>query len=92
MFVFICSGVLEEWDLLRLQPSHSVNVCGGPIWCLQVKPDKSCIAIGCEDGKVNSHTFLKDISVLYLLTFMFWSDVRYIVIYFFPTLSLPHGH
>lgn len=45
-------GTIEEWDFVRLQPFHSVNLSSGPIWCLKWDPSRMVIAAGCENGKV----------------------------------------
>ncbi len=46
------AGLLEEWDLIRLSPSQSIQSSGGPIWCLEVSFSHQYIAIGCENGQV----------------------------------------
>ncbi len=46
------AGLVEEWDLIGLQPLRSIDPCGGPIWCLQVNASNSQVATGCENGQV----------------------------------------
>ena len=46
------SGTIQEWDLVRLKPSASLDAAGGAIWCMEASPDHSMLAAGCEDGRV----------------------------------------
>lgn len=43
---------MQEWDLLRLKPSASLDAAGGAVWCMEASPDHSLLATGCEDGRV----------------------------------------
>lgn len=49
------SGLLEEWDFIQLQPLYSGNLSAGPIWCLRASSSRTCIAAGCENGKVSCY-------------------------------------
>lgn len=42
-----------EHDLKTLTIKHSANVTAGPAWCLGVNRQKTCLAVGTEDGYIN---------------------------------------
>ena len=46
------SGTIQEWDLVRLKLSTSLDAAGGAVWCMEPSPDNSLLAAGCEDGRV----------------------------------------
>ena len=51
-YFFLFPGSVQEWDLLRLKPSSSLDASGGAVWCMEASPDLSLLATGCEDGRV----------------------------------------
>ena len=46
------SGTIQEWNLVYLKPSTSLDAAGGAVWCMEANPDSSLLAAGCEDGRV----------------------------------------
>jgi U3 small nucleolar RNA-associated protein 4 len=47
------SGRLDQWDLVSLKPSHSLNCEGGPVWCIAENPTlPEQLAVGSDDGVV----------------------------------------
>ena len=53
--LFLSIGTIQEWDLMRLKPSASLDAAGGAVWCMEASPDSSTLAAGCEDGRVCVH-------------------------------------
>ncbi|XP_035213233.1 U3 small nucleolar RNA-associated protein 4 homolog isoform X2 [Stegodyphus dumicola] len=49
-------GYIAEHNLNTLIPKYQLSVTSGcPIWCMSVNEDKTCLAIGNEDGHVVLH-------------------------------------
>ena len=53
--VYSPTGTIQEWDLIRLRPSSSLDAAGGAVWCMEASPDGSLLATGSEDGRVCMH-------------------------------------
>lgn len=54
-------GYLYEYDLISLSQKYQLLVTTGcPIWCMAVNQQKTCLAIGNEDGHVILHDFTLD--------------------------------
>lgn len=39
-------------------PVQSADAMGSAIWCMDSNSDKSMLAVGCDDGKVNELTWI----------------------------------
>ena len=57
-------GMIVEYDLITLRPKSEVAVTGGAAWCMDVNRDMSRIAIGTEDGYINTFFVTSD-SLIY---------------------------
>ncbi|XP_043284715.1 U3 small nucleolar RNA-associated protein 4 homolog isoform X2 [Venturia canescens] len=57
-------GMVSEYDLNELSVKYEVAVTGGAAWCLDVNQQKSRIAVGTEDGYINTFIVYSD-SLLY---------------------------
>ncbi|KAL0124623.1 hypothetical protein PUN28_006462 [Cardiocondyla obscurior] len=53
-------GTVIEYDLRMLSIKHEQTVIGGAAWCMDVNQEKSCLAVGTEDGFINTFTVHKD--------------------------------
>ncbi|XP_012526821.1 U3 small nucleolar RNA-associated protein 4 homolog [Monomorium pharaonis] len=53
-------GAVVEYDLNTLSIKHEVMVIGGAAWCMDVNQEKTCLAIGTEEGYINTFTVHKD--------------------------------
>ncbi|XP_063976661.1 U3 small nucleolar RNA-associated protein 4 homolog [Diachasmimorpha longicaudata] len=53
-------GFIIEYDLISLKPKYSQSITGGAAWCLDVNPLHTRIAVGTEDGYVNTFTITQD--------------------------------
>ncbi|KZC09523.1 PREDICTED: cirhin [Dufourea novaeangliae] len=53
-------GMIPEYDLTTLSVKNEVAVTGGAAWCMDVNQKKSCLAIGTEDGYINTFTVTSD--------------------------------
>lgn len=53
-------GALIEYDLTTLRMKYEVMVVGGAAWCMDVNHEKTRLAIGTEDGYINTFTVHKD--------------------------------
>lgn len=49
-------GAVVEYNLTTLGIKHEVMVIGGAAWCMDVNHEKSCLAVGTEDGYINTFT------------------------------------
>ncbi|XP_015588039.1 U3 small nucleolar RNA-associated protein 4 homolog [Cephus cinctus] len=57
-------GMVMEHDLTSLGVKYETVVTGGAAWCMDVNKEKTRLAIGTEDGYVNTFTVTSD-SLLY---------------------------
>ncbi|XP_065184364.1 U3 small nucleolar RNA-associated protein 4 homolog [Sycon ciliatum] len=46
------SGALVEWSLARQCPESQVNLSGGAVWDMAIRPHHEEMAVACEDGCV----------------------------------------
>lgn len=53
-------GMVTEYDLSTLSPRYEVAVTGGAAWCIDINNTKSRIAVGTEDGYINTFTVNAD--------------------------------
>lgn len=53
-------GAVIEYDLKTLGIKYEVMVIGGSAWCMDVNHEKSCLAVGTEDGYINTFTVHED--------------------------------
>lgn len=53
-------GAVIEYDLRTLSVKHEVMVIGGAAWCMDVNQEKTRLAVGTEDGYINTFTVHKD--------------------------------
>ncbi|KAG5315019.1 UTP4 protein, partial [Acromyrmex insinuator] len=53
-------GVVIEYDLKTLSVKHEAIVIGGAAWCMDVNQEKTRLAVGTEDGYINTFTVHKD--------------------------------
>lgn len=53
-------GAVVEYDLQTLSIKHEVMVIGGAAWCMDVNQTKTRLAVGTEDGYINTFTVHKD--------------------------------
>lgn len=49
-----------EHNLKTLTAKYSVSVTAGPAWCLGVNRQKTCLAVGTEDGYINIFSITSD--------------------------------
>lgn len=47
-------GMITEYDLMTLSIKSEVVVTGGAAWCMDVNHKKTCLAVGTEDGYINT--------------------------------------
>ncbi|XP_043591697.1 U3 small nucleolar RNA-associated protein 4 homolog [Bombus pyrosoma] len=47
-------GMITEYDLTILSVKSEVAVTGGAAWCMDVNHKKTCLAVGTEDGYINT--------------------------------------
>ncbi|XP_043480548.1 U3 small nucleolar RNA-associated protein 4 homolog [Leptopilina heterotoma] len=57
-------GMIVEYDLIKLASKYEVAVTGGAAWCMDVNRSKTRMAIGTEDGYINTFFITPD-SLLY---------------------------
>lgn len=53
-------GMVIEYDLGSLTPKYEVAVTGGAAWCMDVNKSKTQIAVGTEDGYINTFNVTED--------------------------------
>lgn len=53
-------GAVIEYDLMTLGIKYEVMVIGGAAWCMDVNHEKTRLAVGTEDGYINTFTVYKD--------------------------------
>ncbi|OAD61377.1 Cirhin [Eufriesea mexicana] len=53
-------GMIAEYDLTTLSIKNEVAVTGGAAWCMDVNHKKTCLAVGTEDGYINTFTVTSD--------------------------------
>ncbi|XP_076684904.1 UTP4 small subunit processome component l(3)72Dn isoform X2 [Andrena cerasifolii] len=53
-------GMIVEYDLTTLSIRNEVAVTGGAAWCMDVNHKKACLAIGTEDGYINTFNVTSD--------------------------------
>ncbi|CAL7943400.1 unnamed protein product [Xylocopa violacea] len=53
-------GMIAEYDLTTLTIKNEVAVTGGAAWCMDVNNEKTCLAVGTEDGYINTFTVTSD--------------------------------
>lgn len=53
-------GAVVEYDLEALKIKYEVMVIGGTAWCMDVNKKKTCLAVGTEDGYINTFVVHKD--------------------------------
>ncbi|XP_012274554.1 U3 small nucleolar RNA-associated protein 4 homolog isoform X1 [Orussus abietinus] len=58
------SGMIMEYDLTQLGIKAETAVTGGAAWCMSVNRENTRLAIGTEDGYINTFTVTND-SLLY---------------------------
>ena len=49
-------GIIAEYNLTTLSIKNEVTVTGGAAWCMDVNRKKTCLAVGTEDGYINTFT------------------------------------
>lgn len=49
-------GMITEYDLVTLTVKNEIPVIGGAAWCMDVNHTKTCLAVGTEDGYINTFT------------------------------------
>ena len=57
-------GMIVEYDLIELNQKSEIAVTGGAAWCMDVNRTKTRLAIGTEDGYINTFFITSD-SLLY---------------------------
>ncbi|XP_077273019.1 UTP4 small subunit processome component l(3)72Dn [Temnothorax americanus] len=53
-------GAVVEYDLKTLSIEHQATVIGGAAWCMDVNQEKTRLAVGTEDGYINTFTVYKN--------------------------------
>lgn len=53
-------GMVIEYDLVSLSPKYEVAVTGGAAWCMDVNKSKTQLAVGTEDGYINTFNITDD--------------------------------
>ncbi|XP_043260482.1 U3 small nucleolar RNA-associated protein 4 homolog [Colletes gigas] len=53
-------GMIAEYDLTTLSIKNEVAVTGGAAWCMDVNHEKTCLAVGTEDGYINTFSVTSD--------------------------------
>ena len=56
-------GMIVEYDLTTLSIKNEVAVTGGAAWCMDVNHKKTCLAIGTEDGYINTFNVTSDMLI-----------------------------
>lgn len=54
------NGTVIEYDLKTLRIKHEIMVIGGAAWCMDVNHEKSRLAVGTEDGYINTFIVHED--------------------------------
>ncbi|OXU18958.1 hypothetical protein TSAR_000015 [Trichomalopsis sarcophagae] len=64
--LFTCGlrGMITEYDLTTLSIKNEVTVTGGAAWCMDINRDQTHLAVGTEDGYINTF-FITDESLMY---------------------------
>ncbi|XP_031830992.1 UTP4 small subunit processome component l(3)72Dn isoform X1 [Nomia melanderi] len=57
-------GMIAEYNLTTLSIKHEVAVTGGAAWCMDLNHKKTCLAVGTEDGYINTFSVTND-SLIY---------------------------
>ncbi|XP_008557301.1 U3 small nucleolar RNA-associated protein 4 homolog [Microplitis demolitor] len=57
-------GMITEYNVSALCKKYEVAVTGGAAWCIDINPSKTRVAVGTEDGYVNTFTIAED-SLIY---------------------------
>ncbi|KAG7473219.1 hypothetical protein MATL_G00093430 [Megalops atlanticus] len=52
LFTAGLNGEVAEYDPGSLRPKYSLDAFGGPVWTLACSPQRTHLAVGCEDGSV----------------------------------------
>ncbi|XP_053978260.1 U3 small nucleolar RNA-associated protein 4 homolog isoform X2 [Hylaeus volcanicus] len=52
--------MIAEYDLTTLAIKNEVAVTGGAAWCMDVNHKKTCLAVGTEDGYINTFNVTSD--------------------------------
>ena len=58
------NGMIREYDLSTLKAKYELAVTGGSAWCFDVNQQKDRLAVGTEDGYINTFTVTSD-SLIY---------------------------
>ncbi|XP_034938638.1 U3 small nucleolar RNA-associated protein 4 homolog [Chelonus insularis] len=58
------NGTVKEYDLIRLRKKNETSVTGGAAWCIDINPHKNRVAVGTEDGYINTFSVTSD-SLIY---------------------------
>ncbi|XP_043677473.1 U3 small nucleolar RNA-associated protein 4 homolog [Vespula pensylvanica] len=53
-------GLIVEYNLITLGIKYKVAVTGGAAWCMDVNQQKTLIAVGTEDGYINTFSIAED--------------------------------
>nr|XP_033325661.1 U3 small nucleolar RNA-associated protein 4 homolog [Megalopta genalis] len=53
-------GMITEYNLTTLSIKSEVAVTGGAAWCMDLNHEKTCLAVGTEDGYINTFTVTSD--------------------------------
>ncbi|XP_076281680.1 UTP4 small subunit processome component l(3)72Dn [Lasioglossum baleicum] len=53
-------GMITEYNLTTLSIKSEVAVTGGAAWCMDLNHKKTCLAVGTEDGYINTFTVTND--------------------------------
>ncbi|KAJ1547778.1 U3 small nucleolar RNA-associated protein 4 [Nowakowskiella sp. JEL0078] len=43
------NALIQEYDMIKLEPKQSVESNGGSVWCMAVSNSQTRLAVGCED-------------------------------------------
>ncbi|XP_003699717.1 UTP4 small subunit processome component l(3)72Dn [Megachile rotundata] len=54
-------GMITEYNLSTLSVKNEVAVTGGAAWCMDVNHQQTCLAVGTEDGYINTFTVNPDV-------------------------------
>lgn len=58
------TGMIVEYDLSELTVKDKIALTGGAAWCMDLSADKTRLAIGTEDGYINTF-FVQENSLVY---------------------------
>lgn len=64
--LFTCGlrGMITEYDLTALKVKKEVAVsAGGAAWCMDINHDQTCLAVGTEDGYINTFSTTEEFLV-----------------------------